>query len=211
MNLLTTLTRLNQRVFSSIDKAFSYFTGLFQRGGKQMEKAIHDNVQDVINQVVKNIKARHSTPYSDSYGDNLFVRRGGIHRVKGTVKGSGVNTVGEITVPRHIYFHEKGGVIYAKDGKYLAIPLRSVLTSRGVPIYSSPREIENTFVFVSRSGQVFIAARIGRGKGQTFVPLYLLTKSVTIPPRFRLHEEFEKQSAMFIGNVMHTFTVAMGV
>lgn len=82
--------------------------------------------------------------------------------------------------------HEKGATITPTRSKYLTIPLASALDSRGVPLRPSARDWQNTFVFKSKKGNLLI----GMKQGGNLVPLYVLKRSVTIPPRLSFKEAF---------------------
>lgn len=94
---------------------------------------------------------------------------------------------------------ERGGTITAKR-KYLAIPLRAALTRAGTSKMPSPRDFKDTFVQRSKKGNLIIFQSLGKtpsgskrlkgyiGAGgekikSNIVPLFILKKSVNIPPK----------------------------
>lgn len=115
---------------------------------------------------------------------------------------------------RYLHFQFKGGVIRAKDGGFLAIPLDAALTPAGVPKYPSPlREtLKSAFLagtFVAK-GVLFGklgTTKTGRnrlsGKGQigfgrsNVVALFSLKKQVTIPPHDYLTEPKRQMMLQF--------------
>lgn len=89
--------------------------------------------------------------------------------------------------------HETGGTVSAK-GRYLTIPFREALNSKGLPLKRRARDWDNTFVRMSRRGNLIIFRKDGSGR---VVPLYLLKKSVRIPQRLGLEETVENNLPYF--------------
>lgn len=95
---------------------------------------------------------------------------------------------------------EKGGVVRPVNSKYLAIPIGGAVTPAGVA-KGSPRDFKDTIVARSKAGNLIIFQKLGKtksGKQRTrrfvragsdtaerssVIPLFLLKKEVTIPPR----------------------------
>ncbi len=71
-----------------------------------------------------------------------------------------------------------GGTITAKPGKALAIPLDPALTARGVPKYSSPRELGGDARIVKLWGRAFIAKTAGKGKNRILTLFFVLKDHV---------------------------------
>lgn len=134
---------------------------------------------------------------------NAFLRSSIGWRVEQTnrglsaVIGSGIhNAKGRVPYANIL---ERGGTITAK-GKYLAIPLRAALTRAGASKMPSPRDFKSTFVQRSKKGNLIIFQALGKtptgrkrlkgyiGAGgekikSNIVPLFVLKKSVNIPPK----------------------------
>lgn len=75
---------------------------------------------------------------------------------------------------KYAAIHEFGGVINAKPGGFLAIPLAGAMTGRGVS-RGTPRSFPNTF---AKWGVI-----IQKQAGGELLPLFALKRSVTIPAR----------------------------
>jgi len=86
--------------------------------------------------------------------------------------------------------HEYGGVITAKNRKYLAIPLSAAKTGAGVARFpGGPRSVPD-LVFIQRRGRNPLLMRpMGKGK---LVPYYVLVRSVKIPARLGMRRTFLK-------------------
>jgi len=93
--------------------------------------------------------------------------------------------------------HEFGGTIVPRNTKYLAIPLGPAKTAAGVSRYKSPRDVPGLkFGGLSRAGNPLLRTVDG-------VPMYVLVKSVTIPPRLSMFTTWE-QEANNIAVVLNT-------
>lgn len=154
--------------------------------------------------VNRTMEARHGGAWplsGDLFGtlpDRLASRTGGglksIARSISVVAASqGDNLVAGKISAADLSIHETGATVTAKSAKYLAIPLRDALDSRGVPLKKGPREWTNTFIKESKRGNLIIFMRQGR----KIVPLYLLKRSVTIRPRLGLAEALDAQLSYF--------------
>jgi len=117
-------------------------------------------------------------------GQVLTPRTGNLRRrVFSTVtkRGTGwVLRVGVHGVP-YAAIHEMGGVVKAKSGKWLTIPLEGAKTAVGVT-RGKARSFKNTFFLKTKSGNLFIMQN-PKKKGKAPIPLFLLRKSVVIPRR----------------------------
>lgn len=83
---------------------------------------------------------------------------------------------------KYASIHATGGIIKAKPGKYLAIPLPSILQgSRGMIKGNEmrPRDFKDTFFYRSRQGNLLLAQRTGSGMRNLFV----MKRQVRIPKR----------------------------
>ena len=87
------------------------------------------------------------------------------------------------SLPGYVGIHERGGTIRPRRARYLTIPLPAALDSRGVALRARARDWPDTFIATSRRGNLIIFQRRGR---KEVVPLYVLKKSVRIPPRLGL-------------------------
>jgi hypothetical protein len=80
---------------------------------------------------------------------------------------------------RYAALQDLGGVVHAKSGKFLAIPLGPALTASGVPRYATPRDVPGLFVWRSHGGRLLLGRRTGRVGRPT--PYFALVKSVRVP------------------------------
>jgi len=107
--------------------------------------------------------------------------------------GSGVrNAKGRV---KYANIQETGGIIRAKSGKFLAIPLPAALTPAGVPKKTSPLDYVNTFI---AKGVIF------QKKGKKFTPLYALKKSVRIPASKYLSKTLTETNRRVVGILLKT-------
>lgn len=163
-----------------------------ERNVKSFNPHIRRQLRDLLDTVAEAMAQRHSTPWSSGRRMPVGAAQGRLQRRSGramrmlaagvAVVGTGDNTVGRLHGPRYLAVHEKGATVSAKRAKYLAIPLPAALTKTGVPKKRRPREWKNTFVQRSRRGNLIIFQK----RGGTLIPLYVLKKSVSIPPRLGL-------------------------
>lgn len=78
-------------------------------------------------------------------------------------------------------------VIRPRSAQYLAIPLEGALTPAGVA-RGRPRDFPDTFVRRARAGRLVILQRTGSG----IVPLFLLTREVSVPARPALRPTMQR-------------------
>lgn len=98
---------------------------------------------------------------------------------------------------KRAYKIEHGGKIKSdRPGGSLAIPTKFAPTAAGVPLW--PRDVAGLFFKTSRSGKPYLAQL----QGGKLRPVYLLRKSVTLPPRPALDRAIaateERRSALFL-------------
>lgn len=76
----------------------------------------------------------------------------------------------------------RGDLVRPKKAKFLAIPLSTLTISERRT--KGPRDFQDTFVWRSpASGKAFIVQTKGKGKREKFRFLFILVKSVQLPPR----------------------------
>ena len=104
---------------------------------------------------------------------------------------------------KYARLQEYGGTIRPRRSKYLTIPLKDALTPSGVQRYSSARDLFNyhpdqmSVVQSPKSRKLFIVsdgrpgAKTAKGKNSQTQWLYILKKSVTIPPRLGFRKTFK--------------------
>lgn len=131
---------------------------------------------------------RHSSPWSWSSrgGPNLMKRAGaGMKALSSPFTRRRAGTIeGVIAIPHTMAQQEFGGVIRAKNTRYLSIPLPAALNPDGTPRKRSARGWRNTFVVKGKRGTLVICTR----RGKRTIPLYVLKPSVRIAPRLGLRK-----------------------
>lgn len=191
---------------------------LGQRLGTSLDKAgpvARKNLLDTLNQVAAELKRRHSrkwnynaAPLPSGPKGQLAQRSGDmISGIENSVKviGSGLNNLSAFIEGPAI--HEFGGTIRPRRSQYLAIPLPPALDSRGLPLRISPREWPNTFVLKSRKGNLLIVRRTANG----IEPLYVLKRSVKIPPRLGLEDVLNQAVDPFQNKLFNAITRALSL
>ncbi len=192
---------IDGRLFKSVDVGLKVFERGFRQAFDKAARPISKELKRALQQVAREMGRRHSTPWSPggSPRARLFRRTGGgVKGIKKTVKVKGTRKletiVGQVGAPFPISVHEKGATIRAKRSKFLTIPLPAAMDSRGVPLRKKARDWPNTFVQKSRRGNLLIFRNNPDG---TITPLYLLRKSVKLPPRLGMEKELRKQLGFF--------------
>lgn len=97
-------------------------------------------------------------------------------------------TVGNARTPYARLVHDgskglPGGVIKARPGGALAIPLPDNLTPAGNVRFKNLRNVSNTFITTSKAGNAIIARKVGRGKKKKLQYLAILKDEVEVPAR----------------------------
>jgi hypothetical protein len=194
--------RFQNRRFTDAAKGLEAVAKQFDRNVNLIPRELKKALKEYLDQVRKGLIKVHSKPFSNpanvpATGErNLLRRRGGIEGIKTFVTGGkDVNKVaGGLIIPFPISVHEKGATIRAKRAQYLTIPLPAALDSRGVPLRASAREWDNTFVQRSKRGNLLIFQK----RGASLVPLFLLKREVTLPPRLKAEQALEAGSDFFV-------------
>jgi len=143
-----------------------------------------------LNKVVRYVEQVHGKlPWNGQLvndTDRLQRRSGGLmERFKQSAKVTPAPTIDGISAQVNVGvfgIHLDGGVIRAKRSRYLTIPLPAACDGRGVPLKSSSRAWQGTFVIRSKRGNLLICIKGPNGKPK---PLYLLKTSVRIPGRLK--------------------------
>ena len=189
------VVRVGRREFSDIEKAFSDIDRRLLLGFDGAARPVSRLLKQSLQRVVKQMQRQHGTPWrAGGSGKNLFRRSGaGLRSIARSVHvrpARSLDTVlGKIGAGFPISVHEEGATITAKRARFLTIPLPAALDSRGIPLKRRARDWDDTFVARSKRGNLIIFQKQSDGG---IVPLYLLKRSVVIPPRLRLGETLEK-------------------
>ena len=183
-------------------KAFYEVLGKNWDGAAQ---ALSREMREFLAQVVEAIVQRNSEAWPGGTSESSLSKRSGnlISAIGGSmrVSGSTFNDIqGSVGAPgvQYAKIQETGGVVKAKNGKFLAIPLPAALDSNGLPLQSSPRSWPNTFCATSKAGNLIIFQK----RGTSIVPLYVLKTQVTIPPRLGMRKTLEAGVPYFVERAM---------
>lgn len=192
------------RRFKDAQKGLNAFAEELGVAVSTLNPVIQRELKDMLDTVAAAMKARHSTPWTagrklpSGKRTGKLARRSGklLRSIADSVKvtGAGDEIKGEIGAKGFGATHERGATIRAKKAKFLTIPLPAALDSRGIPKKRRARDWPNTFVIKSKRGNLLIVQRKGKG----LLPLYLLRKSVRIPPRLGLGATLEKAVPIFV-------------
>lgn len=160
-------------------------------------------VRAYLDHVAQDLAETHGGAWSPNQrGDSeVLLRRSGkaVNSILRSVRVTGTTwstLKGVIGGVGYLYVHEYGGTIKKTDGM-MAIPLPAALTSSGMK-RTQTRHWKNTFVAMSRNGNLIIFQRRGTGRTRHIVPLYLLRSSVKIRPRLGMRRELERQIPYFL-------------
>ncbi len=134
-----------------------------------------------------------------SIASRVDVSGGGITAYIGVTKGPAV---------KYARIHEEGGVIKAKPGKALAVPLDAARTAGGKLKYpGGPREAgkREELIFIDRraQGKPPLLVKVHRtpgkpgGKAAGFEPWYVLLKSVRVPAKRYLSGGVQRHFEVF--------------
>ncbi len=190
------------RRFRDAQKGLEIFAAQLGKNVSKLPPVLARDLDEYLREVRKALVQRHSKAFVNPTNapatgeDNLLRRTGGIAGIRTFVKKSAdLNRIqGALVVPFPISVHEEGTTIRAKRTQFLTIPLPAALDSRGVPLRARARDWDNTFVARSRRGNLLIFQRQGVG----IVPLYLLKREVTLPPRLGAQDTLEAGANFFV-------------
>lgn len=144
----------------------------------------------------------HSAVVANIGNGGLIGRRSGnlARSIREEVTNNGSMVTGMVYPDRSkaIYgdINEDGGTIIPRRSKYLAIPLRAMMTASGVSkgsardVFQNPSAFGYTGAFVAKS---IIFGTRGRGKLATIIPLFVLKNSVTLPARRYMEQTLQQQ------------------
>ena len=194
------VVRVGGKQFSDIERGFREIDRRMGKGLDAAARPVSKLLLQSLQRVVKEMRRQHGTPWrAGGSGKNLFRRSGaGLRSIARSVhvrQAKSLDTVlGQIGAGFPISVHEDGATVTAKRARFLTIPLPAALDNRGIPLKRRARDWDNTFVARSKRGNLIIFQKQSDGG---IVPLYVLKRSVTIPPRLRLGETLEKVGMSF--------------
>ncbi len=194
------VVRVGRKEFANIEQALKDIDRRLLSGFDQSARPVSKLLLQSLRRVVKDMQKQHGTPWrAGGSGKSLFRRSGaGLRSIARSVhvrQANSLDTVfGKIGAGFPISVHEDGATVTAKRARFLTIPLPAALNNRGIPLKRRARDWDDTFVARSKRGNLIIFQKQSDGG---IVPLYLLKRSVTIPPRLRLGETLEKVGMSF--------------
>lgn len=189
--------------YKDAEKGLTAFAKSLQNDWDGAAKTLSRELMEFLKQVASALESRHGGAWPGATGEQTLSRRSGalvdaiVNSV--TVKGTTFQTI-EGTIGADVKYaaiQEFGGTIKPK-GKYLAIPLPAALNANGTPKKAGPREWKNTFVAMSKNGNLIIFLKEGAG----ITPLYVLKTSVTIPPRLGMRKTLDAGLPYFVDKAM---------
>lgn len=131
---------------------------------------------------VRNGMGRGARHTSSAPGSPPNIQRGAL--VRGITHEPSVNLRSRVGVSRnvkHAAIHAYGGVVTAK-GKYLTKPV-NIQAKRAIERSGSVRNIRGLTLLRSKRGNLVLVPELGKSGRRVSGPVFVLKKSVTIPPR----------------------------
>lgn len=204
----------NQR-FADAEKGLLAFAQEFDRGVAKLPRILAKNLDTYLRATRQALLKRHSKRFvnpthAPATGEDALLRRsGGMDKVRTFVQRSQdlSRVAGGMIIPFPISVHEEGATVRARRVQYLTVPLPAALDNRGLPIRPNARAWDNTFVQRSRRGNLLIFRR----EAGRITPLYLLKRSVQIPPRLKALETLAAGEDFFVDSTIADFFQALGV
>lgn len=191
--------------FQDADQGLRAFAQAMGKGIDRAGPVLGRELRKYLDTVAEAMAQRHGGSWPGGTTDKTLSRRSGklVQAIRDSVEvtGSKIDDVQGRIGARGIPYgriHEFGGVITAKNAKFLTIPLPAALNADGTPKKRSARDWDKTFVATSKAGNLIIFRR----EGKSVVPLYVLKTSVKIPPRLGLIDTLQKTLPYFVDTAM---------
>lgn len=165
----------------------------------KLPAVLKTEIRDYLDSVALALAKRHGNPWPTGTTKSSLSYRSGalIASIKDSVAvyGSSISDIYGTIGSDRVYagIQETGGTIYPKNAQYLTVPLPAALNQDGTPIKAKARDWDNTFIIRGKSGSLLIVQQFGGD----IIPLYVLVKSVTIPPRLKMLETIETGMTYF--------------
>lgn len=171
---------------------------------KGAHKEMASELKTYLSDVADDLARYHGRSFSGETNPTRLSKRSGraMRSIKASVRvsGSTLETLqGKIGGVGYLRSHEFGATIRPKNAQYLTIPLPAALHANGTPIHSSARHWANTFIIRSKAGNLLIVKKQPGGK---LLPLYVLKREVTIPPRLRMRETLQRKVPTLVDRSM---------
>lgn len=159
----------------------------------KLPPVLKTELRNYLDSVALALQQRHGNPWPGGTTASTLSRRSGklIASIPESVRVYG-GSLGDIegligSAEPYARIQETGGTIYPVKAQWLTVPLPAALNSDGTPKKATAREWDNTFIIKSKAGNLIIVQK----NGADLIPLYVLKKSVTIPPRMKMRETVE--------------------
>lgn len=186
--------------YKAAEKGLQAFEKNLGHSLKDGHKEFSAELRTYLASVADDLARYHGRSFTGETNATRLSKRSGraMRSIKSSVRvtGNSLDTLqGRIGGIGYLRTHEFGAKITAKSAQYLTIPLPAALHANGTPIMRSARQWQNTFVIKSKKGNLLIVKKIPGGK---LLPLYVLKKEVTIPPRLRMREHLQKKVPLLV-------------
>lgn len=192
MALLTTVeVSVGGKTFTDIEASVGKLVEDLTHSVDSAVLAVGVEAQKALQLVAKSVAAKHANPWNGRVvNESRYLQArsgGGIRSILQSVRQTDASAllVGAQISTGALTVHETGATVTAKRANYLTIPLPAALDAVGLPLRARARDWDNTFVARSKRGVLMIF----RKDGKEITPLYLLKRSVTIPPRLSMSQE----------------------
>jgi hypothetical protein len=181
---LTIEFEFRNRRFRDASRGLDFLSNELEKNPKKLTPILRTNLLEYLQAIANALAKKHGTPWPGGTTPTTLSKRSGkgVASIKSSVRVSGNSLAsirGLIGGAAHLRIQETGGTITPKKSKYLTIPLPAALNANGTPKKKSARQWANTFVIKSKKGNLLIVRKVGT----SIEPLYVLKKSVYIPPR----------------------------
>jgi hypothetical protein len=185
--------------FDSASAGLAYFADSLKTDWDRVIPVLKAQLENYLKGISALMLKNHSGAWPSGTTGSTLSRRSGkaLQSIQDSVKVTG-NTFddvqGQIGGIFYLKIQEYGGTITPKKSQYLTVPLQAALDGAGIPLRASARDWDKTFVIKSKSGNLLICRREGR----QIVPLYVLVRQVTIPPRLGMRNALETGRKYFV-------------
>lgn len=162
----------------------------------KLGRIVRHNMRVYLEYKADELAKRHGRPYPAGTTDTSLSRRSGrgVKSIKESVyvRGRGGNVEAGIGGVDYLFAHEGTSprVIRARNRKYLTIPIAYGLNPDGTPKRFSLRQWKKTKLVPLSSGDGFLVLYIHTKRHK--YPIYVLKKSITLPPRFGMKNALVK-------------------
>jgi len=207
---ITFQSKFEGKVFESPADGIRLLASKIQKAPAKATTVLTEDVRLYLTQIAMQLAAKHGAAWPGGTSSNSLSRRSGelvssiLNGVRVDKTFSAGGMVGYIYGNEYTRAHENGVTLSAHGARYLAIPLPTALNANGTPIHSNPRDWPNTFVGVSRLGNLLIFMR----QGAEIIPLYVLKTSVVLRPRLGIAELSKSNLPYFMDRVANTVAAA---